>query len=92
MRWYAPVVAVVTTRLAVEFRLRKSYEAPWVHTCGVSCYGSAMICMACGDVIRITGWTQLTLDETHELWFTLAECLCGVEIMQARAVEDVHAS
>ena len=50
-----------------------------------------MMCMTCGDILRITGWTQLSLDETHDLWFTLAECLCGTTIMEAKAVEDVNA-
>lgn len=51
-----------------------------------------MMCDTCGDLIRLTGWTQLTLDENHELWFTLSECLCGTFIMEAKAVEDVHAT
>ncbi len=50
-----------------------------------------MICETCNDVIRFTEWTQLTLDEDHELWFTLAECQCGTSIVEAKAVQDVHA-
>ena len=36
------------------------------------------MCDTCGDVIRVTGWVQLTLDASHEMWFKVSECLCGV--------------
>ena len=45
-----------------------------------------MICETCGDIIRIADWTQLTLDDNHELFFTLSECQCGTKIMEAKAV------
>ena len=36
------------------------------------------MCDTCGDIVLIMEWTQLTLDDTHELWFKQTECLCGV--------------
>lgn len=50
-----------------------------------------MMCLTCGDLMRITDWTKLTLDKDNELWFTLAECQCGTTIVEAKAVQDVNA-
>ena len=36
------------------------------------------VCNTCGDIVLITEWTQLSLDDTHEVWFKVTECLCGV--------------
>ena len=36
------------------------------------------MCDTCGDIVLIMEWTQLALDDTHELWFKQSECLCGV--------------
>ena len=39
-------------------------------------YGGSM-CDTCGDIVLITEWTQMTLDDSHEMWFKVSECLCG---------------
>jgi len=49
-----------------------------------------MMCGVCGDVIRFTGWVQLSLDESYSVWFTGAECLCGYSVYEAKVVESVH--
>ena len=36
------------------------------------------MCDICEDIVRVTEWTQLALDDSHELWFKVSECLCGV--------------
>ena len=45
------------------------------------------MCKTCGDVLRFTDWVQLALDDSHSVWFTGAECLCGYSIYEAFAVE-----
>ena len=54
----------------------------FVHPPLLSCYGSAhggSMCDMCEDIVRVTEWTQLTLDDSHELWFKVSECLCGIQ-------------
>ena len=48
-----------------------------------------MMCDVCGDVIRFIDWVQLSLDDSHAVWFSVAECLCGYRIYEAFAVEGV---
>ncbi len=36
------------------------------------------MCNTCGDIVLITEWTQMSLDASHEMWFRVTECLCGV--------------
>ena len=37
------------------------------------------MCNTCGDIGLVTEWTQLAFDDSHEMWFKVTECLCGVE-------------
>ena len=53
----------------------------------VSCDTLFHMCETCGDVYRFTDWTQLALDDTHEVWFMGRECMCGYTIMRAMTLE-----
>ena len=39
------------------------------------------ICRVCGDLIRKLAWTQLALDDSHDVRFTAAECGCGYHLI-----------
>jgi len=46
-----------------------------------------MMCDICGDLIRFTGWCQLALDASTEVWFTAGECMCGYVIYEAMTLD-----
>ena len=48
------------------------------------------MCNTCGDIVLITEWTQLSLDDTHEVWFRETECLCGVTSTDIEMRETVQ--
>jgi hypothetical protein len=54
---------------------------------GFLLYASHMMCKTCGDLLRFTEWIQLSLDDSHSVWFCGVECLCGYKIFEAFAVE-----
>ena len=60
----------------------------WPGLDGKGIYGSSVpMCDICGDCYRFTDWTQLALDECHEVWFLGRECMCGYTIVRAMTID-----
>ena len=48
------------------------------------------MCDVCGDVVLFNDWVQMTLDDSHEMWFMSQECLCGVSLFSAFTVDTAE--